>query len=149
MLSVLLFVHFHGEGSALSNFDAFHLSATCIYLFCFSSSLLPTCSSYISFDPSCVFTLRTGLAGRLCSLFYYSRCCTLLTRLARSLPSFPPFFFFTYFPENLLGLSVYRAVIVKPIAFFPLSKHKFFHVPSPSLSIVFCSRSIALFAHRS
>lgn len=98
--------------------------------------------------PVC-FSLRTGLAGRLCSLFYYSRCCTLLTRLARSLPSFPPFFFFTYFPENLLGLSVYRSVIVKPIAFFPLSKHKFFHVPSPSLSIVFCSRSIALFAHRS
>jgi len=67
VLSTLLFA---GEGSALSNFDAFHLFAMCIYLFLFLPFIAPNMLLIsLSMHPVCL-SLRTGLAGRLRSFFF-------------------------------------------------------------------------------
>jgi len=132
VLSVLLFAYFHGEGSALSNFDVFPLFATCIYLFCFSSSLPPTCSSYISFDATSVFFTPHRSRSHPCSLFLLFSALYFADMASKIITSFPPLFFFTYFPENHLRLAVYRAVIVKPIL-------PFFFSPNTNPFHNFCS----------
>ena len=121
MLSALLFTHFMVRVLIHPTLMPFICSSR---ISTFFSPL--HCSQHaapisLSTHPVC-YAFRTGLTGCLCSpFFYYSRCCTLLTRLASSLPFFPPLFFVIYLSENLLGLSVYRAVIVKAI--LPLFLH--------------------------
>ena len=99
----------------------------------------------LSIHPVC-FTLRTGLAGRLCSLFYYSRCCTLLTRLARSLPSFPLFFSLLIFLRISWGCLFTERSSLNPFCLFSLSPNtnSFTCLPPPFLLFFALARLLSL-----
>jgi len=122
VLSALLFTHFMVRVLIHPTLMPFICSSR-ISTFFFSPSLLPTCCSYISFDASCVLCIPHGSRRSfvlplflLFSVLYFAdKASKLITFLS------PSFFFVIYLSENLLGLSVYRAVIVKAI--LPLFLH--------------------------